>query len=164
MINRCSVFFLNFATQRLQIMLLKRLSLYLLTLILVVATSGINVNVQYCYGQFIGVQINGLHFLTEIGEDMTCCQDNESGCEGCNHIHYQHQIHSQYLVSQSVDISPTLSSLDWLHGDFPYCINDYFTFAVEEGSDSRAGFYDPPPCYDNAIILQKGLRAPPVWA
>jgi hypothetical protein len=131
-------------------------------MILVVATIGVNVNVQYCYGQYIGVQINGLHFLTEAGAEMTCCQDDENGCDGCEHIHHQYQIQSQYMSGEGVSIAPAQTLSDWLHGDFPYVIIDK-TWAAEEGSDSKAGFYDPPPCYDNAVILQRGLRAPPIW-
>ena len=144
--------------------MLKRLSTFTLIFILMVATVGVNISIQWCGGEWTGVKINGIHILTEAGKAMQgcCTDDDEGGCDACHHVNHQYQITSQYLGAQSTDISPAPSTDTWLQGILPTLLITLPT--VEEGSDSAAEYYHSPPCYDDANLSRRGLRAPPVWA
>ena len=143
--------------------MLKRLSTFTLIFILTVATVGVNISVQWCGSEWTGVEINGMHFLTEAGKAMQgCCMDDEGGCDACHHVSHQYQITSQYMGAQGTVIAPAPCTSNWLQGILPTLSITLPT--VEEGSDSAAEFYYSPPCHDDANRSQRGLRAPPVWA
>ena len=63
--------------------MLKRLSTFTLIFILMVATVGVNISIQWCGGEWTGVKINGIHILTEAGKAMQgcCTDDDEGGCD-----------------------------------------------------------------------------------
>ena len=143
--------------------MLKRLGTFALTLILMVSTVGVNVSVMWCGDEWTGVEINGIHFLTEAGEAMKgCCTDVDGGCSTCHHESQHFQIQSQYMGGQGVSIAPAPMTTNWLAYFFTTSLT--LSPTVEEGSDSSAGFYYPPPCHDDASYARRGLRAPPVWA
>jgi len=143
--------------------MLKRLSTFTLIFILMVSTTGVNISVQWCGGEWMGVKINGISILTEAGKAMKdCCMGDDGGCDACHHVSHQYQITSQYMGAQSTDIAPAPCTDNWLQGILPTLLITLPT--VEEGSDSAAEYYYGPPCHDDANLSRRGLRAPPVWA
>lgn len=140
---------------------MKRLASITLIFILLVSTIGINATVHFCGGEYLGVVINGIQFTTDIGEEMTCCMNENSQCDGCKHVKHFHRIQSQYMQGQQVNIHPLLSFNDWFHGDLPTLILSFID--VEEGG-TETDFNYLSPYHPIKLFDHHGLRAPPTLA
>ena len=141
---------------------MRRLCLYLLTMVLTVCTVGVNVSVQFCGGELMGVRVNGLHFLSEAGEEMECCTSDDGGCDACHHVSHQYQLQSQYVGGQGVSIAAPWSTVDL--GCGPALCARLQSLPLAEGGcgASRPGEGPPGRCVE-APLSRRGLRAPPVW-
>jgi len=136
---------------------------YLMIVILMVSTIGVNISVHWCGDAWTGIYINGVEFLSDAGQAMKnggCCE-REDDCAACHHVDHQYQITSQYVRGQGVDIAPSVSSGQWLAGILPKI---HLLYSVEEGSTDTAEYHYPPPLYQDATCSRRGLRAPPVLA
>lgn len=146
-------------------LMLKQLTLYLTIVLLMVFTIGVHVSVRFCGGEYVGVSVNGVLFLSEAGEEMSCCSGEDGRCDACHHIHCQYQVQSPYEGAEVLSIAPSLYGQDWLHGFFQGLLSEVVSLdTVEEDGDDDAGFWYHPPGYSPWTGISFGLRAPPMCA
>ena len=129
--------------------------------ILVISTISINISVHYCSGEYMGFVVNGLHFVSEAGQTMSCCTSEKTKCPNCKHVKHSARLQSQYTQGEVISISPSLTHCDWFHGDLPTLLPLFMT-VEEDGQD--VPFYYRSPYHLITLYEQQSLRAPPTRA
>ena len=135
--------------------MMKELYTYLMTLVLMASTIGINVNSHYCSGEYVGSIVNGFTFITEQGEAMQGCMEKENDCPHCKNVKHCYRILSQFMKGQVSQTQPVVVQPDWFHAAF-----EQQSIPQPEIESTHSYYYTPPPLPD-VLILNKGLRAPP---
>jgi hypothetical protein len=138
--------------------MMKKLYTYLMTLVLMASTIGINVNSHYCSGEYVGSIVNGFTFVTEQGEAMQGCMEKENDCPHCKNVKHCYRILSQFMKGQVAQTQPVVVQPDWFHAAFEQ--QSIPQPIVCETESTHSYYYTPPPLPD-VLILNKGLRAPP---
>lgn len=148
--------------------MLKRFSSFVLICVLMVSTIGVQVSVQWCGAELVGVKVNGMHFVAQAGQEMGCCaEDDGANCGGCHHVSHQYQIDSQYLGGGLAfgQAQPTVDDGNaWWHACLCATVVPEWGLADVQFTEHETAFSDPPPRRLQSFGGASGLRAPPVWA
>lgn len=134
----------------------------LLTFLFLLGTIGIDVNIHYCSGDYIGFAVNGIDVSNDMGETMEGCMNTSNdNCGHCKLIVHQYHIDQKYTQGQSLSVSPLWHTvLPASYCNIPQLI---VLNTVEEGGPTSATCYVSP-FHPVRVVSQQGLRAPPSLA
>ena len=138
----------------------KRLEIIILSILLLLSTSGVSVNQHFCGGELIAVSVNDFTVFQPTNMNMPDCESGD-GCGQCHNKHFHKQIHDSLCSAHSPQIVVKSFSADWFHANlFPPFFYS-FRLLASFGDDSEAGFswlsdYHPP-----YLLPPHGVRGAP---
>lgn len=139
---------------------MKRLEIIILSILLLLSTSGVSVNQHFCGGELIAVSVNDFTVFQPTSMNMPGCESGD-GCGQCHNKHFHKQIHDSLCSAHSPQIVVKSFSADWFHANlFPPFFYS-FRLLASSGDDSEAGFswrsdYHPP-----YLLPPHGVRGAP---
>ena len=138
----------------------KRLEIIILSILLLLSTSGVSVNQHFCGGELIAVSVNDFTVFQPTSMNMPDCESGD-GCGQCHNKHFHKQIHDSLCSAHSPQIVVKSFSADWFHANlFPPFFYS-FRLLASFRDDSEAGFswrsdYHPP-----YLLPPHGVRGAP---
>jgi len=90
---------------------MKRLAAYMLSLLLMLSTVGVDVRAHTCGDMLVALSLNGIEYTTDAGAEMTCCKHG-SGCDHCRHTHSHFQVDEDMMAGISAPDMPSMASFD----------------------------------------------------
>ena len=132
-------------------------------LLFLLGTIGINVEIHYCGGEYIGYDVNGVAVPNEMGAMMPdCMQPVGDHCGHCKTVAHTYRLTNQYLQGSETSLHPGCTLLP-APVSYALPIFLYDSMTVEEDGCDRFIFYHSP-YHPVKVGSQRTLRAPPVLA
>lgn len=134
----------------------------IITFLFLLGTIGVDVDVHYCSGDYIGFVVNGIDVSNEIGETMEACLNTSNdNCGHCKVIVHKYHIDQKYTQGQNLSVLPLWHTvLLTSYCNIPQLI---LLNTVEEGGQISVTDYVTP-FHPVRVVSQQGLRAPPSLA
>lgn len=136
-----------------------------MTLLLLVFTSGVSVQLSYCKGELMSVSVNDVEYTTRAADALPpCCKGEKS--KDCAMGHMQHfvlKVCDQYRQGQSVLVSVLPSQGNWL----PQSLPALYSFPLHHPRLIAAANEDPPDYRDSlyrgpSLVAPHGVRGSPL--